>query len=199
MFGKWFLCCNNTSWWQQPGHTLLWDGVPFFNQHLLQVSQHGCVSYSGWSHKRSMALMSGLVAGPLHPLDSQILGVVSDVLCGGKRCHLGGQSLDCEDMGLPLVVEFYLDISLHWDFPPVMTSLFFLMREMPPHTITLSPPKDTLSVQQSPKCSPCLLHTLTLHFKYCMQSLEHLIVSTWGYTQSSKEEPIALEKKKNLS
>ncbi|XP_078100190.1 general transcription factor 3C polypeptide 3 isoform X3 [Sander vitreus] len=31
----------------QPGHTLLWDGIPFFNQHLLQVSQRGCVGHSG--------------------------------------------------------------------------------------------------------------------------------------------------------
>ena len=27
------LCC------QQPGHTLLWDGIPFFNQNLSQISQ----------------------------------------------------------------------------------------------------------------------------------------------------------------
>ena len=26
----------------QPGHTLLWDGIPFLNQELLQVSHRGC-------------------------------------------------------------------------------------------------------------------------------------------------------------
>src|SRR4029434_9211688 len=31
----------------QPGHTLLWDGIPFLNQDLSQVSQHGCVDHSG--------------------------------------------------------------------------------------------------------------------------------------------------------
>ena len=31
----------------QPGHTLLWDGIPFFNQRLSQVSKRGCVGHSG--------------------------------------------------------------------------------------------------------------------------------------------------------
>lgn len=31
----------------QPAHTLLWDGIPFFNQHLSHVSQRGCVDHSG--------------------------------------------------------------------------------------------------------------------------------------------------------
>ena len=31
----------------QPGHTLLSDGVPFFNQHLLQVISCDCVGHSG--------------------------------------------------------------------------------------------------------------------------------------------------------
>src|SRR4029434_2788413 len=30
----------------QPGHTLLWDGIPFLNQESLQVSQCGCVGHS---------------------------------------------------------------------------------------------------------------------------------------------------------
>lgn len=31
----------------QLGLTLLWDGIPFFNQCLLQVSQSGCLGYFG--------------------------------------------------------------------------------------------------------------------------------------------------------
>src|SRR4029434_9559408 len=30
-----------------PGHTLLWHGIPFFNQHLSQVSQRGSVGQIG--------------------------------------------------------------------------------------------------------------------------------------------------------
>ena len=68
----------------QPGHTLLWDGIPFLNQDLSQVSQHGCVGHSGtystpklipqvfnwvevWTHGRLF-----------HPLHSQILEVLCD-------------------------------------------------------------------------------------------------------------------------
>ena len=39
-----------------PGHTLLWDGIPFFNQHLLQVSQSGCVGHSGMNSSPKLIL-----------------------------------------------------------------------------------------------------------------------------------------------
>src|SRR4029434_1911889 len=29
----------------QPGHTLLWDGIPFLNQESLQISHRGCVGH----------------------------------------------------------------------------------------------------------------------------------------------------------
>src|SRR4029434_5411068 len=68
----------------QPSHTLLWDGIPFLNQDLSQVSQHGCVGHSDtystpklipqvfnwvevWTHGR-----------PFHPLYSQILEDLCD-------------------------------------------------------------------------------------------------------------------------
>ena len=69
----------------QPGHTLLWDGIPFFNQYLVihccEMTSHSSTSNChksanvvvlvtlartarlSWSHKFSMGLSSGLLAG----------------------------------------------------------------------------------------------------------------------------------------
>ena len=68
----------------QFSHILLWDCIPFLNQHLFQVSQRGSVGHSSihsptklilqvfnwvevWTHGR-----------PFHPLHSQILEVLCD-------------------------------------------------------------------------------------------------------------------------
>src|SRR4029434_1822576 len=93
----------------QPGHTLLWDGIPFCNQDLSQVSQHGCVGHSGtpklipqvfnwvevWTH--------GM---PFHPLHSQILEVVSD-----KPRSVGVSVVILEDRVRSQTVEIW---DCHW-------------------------------------------------------------------------------------
>src|SRR4029434_11300355 len=72
----------------QPGHTLLWDGIPFLNQESLQISHRGCVGHSDtysklipqvfnwvevWTHGR-----------PFHPLHSQILEEIGRASCRGR-------------------------------------------------------------------------------------------------------------------
>src|SRR4029434_10726348 len=37
----------------QPRHTLLWDGIPFLNQELLQISHRGCVGHKHVQHAQS--------------------------------------------------------------------------------------------------------------------------------------------------
>ncbi|XP_041646411.1 uncharacterized protein LOC121511698 isoform X3 [Cheilinus undulatus] len=63
------------------GHTLLWDGIPFFSQYLSQVSRCDCVGHSG-TPKLILQVFNGVkvrTAGrPFHPLHSQTLEVVSD-------------------------------------------------------------------------------------------------------------------------
>lgn len=59
----------------QVGYTLLWDGIPFFNQRLFQVGQCICVTLARTArptrfHKCSVGLRLGLQAG--HSLHSQI-------------------------------------------------------------------------------------------------------------------------------
>ena len=92
----------------QFSHILLWDCIPFLNQHLFQVSQRGSVGHSSiqfnwvevWTHGR-----------PFHPLHSQILEVLCDdpgsvgasnvILEGGIRSqvpkiwNLGPESHPC--------------------------------------------------------------------------------------------------------
>lgn len=86
---------------------------------------------------------------PFNPLHSQILEVVSDKPRSEGTNVVILEERDCGDMGLPLVAESHLDVSA-LSLPPMMTCLVFPVREMPPHTITLSPPKDVmLLVQQS--------------------------------------------------
>ena len=71
----------------RPGHTLLWDGISFFNQHLSQVSQSGCVGHSARnSMSKLIPQMFNRVevrtAGwPFHPLHSQILSLKETLLC----------------------------------------------------------------------------------------------------------------------
>ena len=66
------------------GHTLLWDGIPSFNQLLLQVSQRGCIGHCGTNSMPKLIpqVFSGVevwTAGrPSHPLHSQILEEVSN-------------------------------------------------------------------------------------------------------------------------
>ena len=70
----------------QPGHTLMWDGIPFFNQHLSQVSQRGCVGHSGTNSTpklipqvfNGVEVRTGVLSRPFHPIHSHILEVVSD-------------------------------------------------------------------------------------------------------------------------
>lgn len=78
------------------------------------------------------------IAGrPFHPLNSQILEAVSEMLCEGGIAAVdtvGSQTLeiwnDCR-------ISFqYLSAMT---FPPVMTSFVFPVREMPSHTIIPSP------------------------------------------------------------
>lgn len=73
------------------GHTLLWDGRPFFNQHLFSVSQRGCVGHSGMKSTPMLIPQAfrGVEGRQLHPLHTQILVVVSDLtsLRGGEICH----------------------------------------------------------------------------------------------------------------
>ena len=68
----------------QPGHTLLQDGIPFFNQHPSQVSQHGCVGQSGTNNTPKLipqvfkgveyrTLWQAILSSP-----TQILQVVSE-------------------------------------------------------------------------------------------------------------------------
>lgn len=62
----------------------MWEGIPFFNQHLVQVSQCGHVGQSGMNSTPKLIpqLFSEVevmtVERPFHPLDSQILEVASD-------------------------------------------------------------------------------------------------------------------------
>ena len=57
-----------------PGHTLPWDGISFFNQHLLHVNQFGCVGHSGMNSTPNLIpqVFSGVevrtACRPLHPL-----------------------------------------------------------------------------------------------------------------------------------
>lgn len=67
----------------QFGYTLLWDGLPFFKQHLLQVIQRGCVGHSGMNGEQKLItwVFSGVEVRtggrPFLHLNSQILEVVS--------------------------------------------------------------------------------------------------------------------------
>ena len=143
----------------QPGHTLLWDGIPFFNQHLSQVSQRGCVGHSGTNStpKLISQVFNGVevrtASRPFHPLHSHILVVIPD-----KPRPVGASVVILEDRVWFQTVEIW---DCHWlqisslylsalRLPPMMTSLVFPVREMPTHTITLPPPKYVIQlVQQS--------------------------------------------------
>lgn len=46
----------------QPGHTLLWDGIPFLNQDFSQVSQHGCVGHSATRVNTTRRILQGILA-----------------------------------------------------------------------------------------------------------------------------------------
>jgi len=67
-----------------PGHTLLWDGVPFLNQESLPVSQRGCVGHSNaYSTPKLIPQVSNRVevwtlGRPFHSLFYHILEVVCD-------------------------------------------------------------------------------------------------------------------------
>ena len=100
----------------QPGHILLWDGIPFLNQELLKFNQRGCVGHSStystpklipqmfnwvefWSHGR-----------PFHPFHSQIL----EVLCDDPG-SVGAGDVILEDgvRSQILAPESHSDTSLH--------------------------------------------------------------------------------------
>lgn len=61
---------------QLPGHTLVWDDFPIFIQHMLQVSQHGCVVHSG-TNFTSKLKPPGLLAGHSIPSTPRFWVVVS--------------------------------------------------------------------------------------------------------------------------
>lgn len=68
--------------------------------------------------------------------------------------------------------EIHLDISLHWECLQWWQSLFSSESAAAPHHHT-APSKDvSLSVPQSEKRAPRLLHTLTLRSKCCRQNLD---------------------------
>ncbi|XP_051239305.1 uncharacterized protein LOC127353784 [Dicentrarchus labrax] len=96
----------------QPGHTLLWDGIPFFNQYLSQVSQRGCVGHSGTNSTPKLIpqVFNGVevrTAGrPFHPLHSHILEVVSD-----KPRPVGASVVILEDSVQSQTVEIW---DCHW-------------------------------------------------------------------------------------
>lgn len=87
------------------GHTLLWDGIPFFNQHFFQVSQCDCVGHSGMNStpKLTPEVFNGIevrTAGrPSHPLLKPNPVGVSIVVLEGRILSY---------MGLPLVAESHL-------------------------------------------------------------------------------------------
>src|SRR4029434_3245141 len=68
----------------QAGHTLLWDGIPFLNQELLQVSQRGSVGHSNtYSTPKLIPQVFNWVevsthGRPFHSLYSHVLEVVCD-------------------------------------------------------------------------------------------------------------------------
>ena len=96
----------------QPGHTLLWDGIPFFNQHLSQVRQRGCVGHSGTNSTPKLIpqVFNGVevrtASRPFHPLHSHILEVVSD-----KPHPLGASIVMLEDRVRSQTVEIW---DCHW-------------------------------------------------------------------------------------
>lgn len=95
-------------------HTLLWNGIPFLNQHLLQVCQCGCVGPSGtnsnsrWSHMCSLWLRTGLEASLFLPNSGDSLINLSD------KPTLWGQKL-LGDGVWSQTVEFW----------PLVAALFF--------------------------------------------------------------------------
>ena len=120
------------------GHTLLWDGIPFFNQHLSQVSQRGCVGHSGTNSTPMLIpqVFNGVevrsASRPYHLLHSNILEVDPD-----KPRPVGASVVILEDRVRSQTVEIW---DCHWlqisslylsalRLPPMMTSLVFPVRE----------------------------------------------------------------------
>lgn len=63
---------TTTAWVHQSGHALLWDDIPFFNQHLMQVSQHSYVWYKQPKMITEMFLQAGLTSlDPLFPMNNE--------------------------------------------------------------------------------------------------------------------------------
>ena len=128
--------------------TLLWDGIPFFNQHLLQV-RHMVVLVT-----LAQLWFNGVevwTAGkPFHPLHSLILEVVSD-----KPLSVGVSVVILDDIIWSHPVEVPVDcqwfqnftlISLCIEIASNDKSHFSPVRAIPPNTITLPPPKSVFSI-----------------------------------------------------
>lgn len=104
----------------QLGHTPLLNGIPFFKQHLSSVSHCGCVGDSGTNSTLKLI--------------PQVFSWVEVRNASRPFDPLHSQIME---------VDSYFGPRL------MMTSLVFPVREMPTHTITLSPPKAvTISVKQ---------------------------------------------------
>ena len=113
----------------QPGHTLLWDGIPFFNQ--LQPALFNQLDCIGHSCTMSMPklILGRTVGRPFQLLHSQILEVVSDKprSVGGKHCHVGGLEFSPRQWryriatGCTISSRYLSALKL----PPMMTNLDF--------------------------------------------------------------------------
>lgn len=135
--------------------TLLWDCIPFVVSQpmwlcLVTLAWRACPS---WSHKRSVGL------SPFHPLYSQILEEVP---------AWWGWVQSQTHMGLSLVAESHLDISLYVDYPKWWQVLFLQSVRFCP-TQTHCPHKKLLPYQCNNQQS--LLHVFTPHFDTIIQLL----------------------------
>lgn len=114
--GTSFSCCSQT--WS----SLVWDGIPFFNQQLSQVSQYGCVGRYGPNsmHKLIPQVFNGIEVRAtgrfFHPLHSQILQIVAD-----KPCSVRASVAMLEHRGQLLNLIL---ISLYWECLQRRQSLF---------------------------------------------------------------------------
>lgn len=118
---------SSSHWPSVWSHTVLWDVIPFFNHHLSQVSQCGCVGHSGINStpKLTPQVISGVER--FHPLRSQILEAVLD-----KPHSVGTSVVNLEDRIRPIlwrcrnaIVCTILSRYLHWDSLQWWQAMFF--------------------------------------------------------------------------